>query len=67
MGNGNSADPDFHGKTSMSSLKMAAQSYRKVVSSTLTTNFREACQIVHAQIPKLGDGEVLIKNRLAGL
>ena len=43
--------------------KMAAATYRKVLATKLTTNFREACQIVQVKHHPLGDKEVLIKNR----
>ena len=38
--------------------------FRKIVAASLSTNFREACKIVHSEVGNLGDKEVLVKNRL---
>jgi len=41
--------------------------FRKIVASTLTTDFRKACQIVTANVPTLKENEVLVKARYAGI
>ena len=41
--------------------------YRKVIATTLSTDFRKACQIVTASIPKLKENEVLVKAKYAGI
>lgn len=46
---------------------MAAQTFRKIVSTKLTTNFREACEIVQVKHQPLADKEVLIRNRFVGI
>ncbi|XP_065068706.1 prostaglandin reductase-3-like [Rhopilema esculentum] len=41
--------------------------FRKIVAASLSTNFREACKIVHSEVGNLGDLEVLVKNRFVGI
>jgi len=44
-----------------------ANQFRKIVGTSLTTDFRKACQVVTQQIPKLKENEVLVKARFAGI
>lgn len=41
--------------------------YRKLVAHKLSPNFREATTIVEVPLPQPGPGEVLIRNRFAGV
>lgn len=41
--------------------------FRKIIGTTLTTDFRKACEIVTAKIPQLAENEVLVKARYAGI
>ena len=43
------------------------QTYRKLVATTLSTNFREAADIVEEEIPDIKPHEVLIRNRYAAV
>ena len=41
--------------------------YQKLVATRLTPHFREAAQIVEADVPEPGPGQVLVRNRYAGV
>ncbi len=43
------------------------QTYRKLVATTLSTNFREAAEVVEEEIPDVKPHEVLIRNRYAAV
>jgi len=43
------------------------QTYRKLVATTLSTNFREAAEVVEEAIPDVKPHEVLIRNRYAAV
>nr|XP_039256230.1 prostaglandin reductase-3-like [Styela clava] len=43
------------------------QTYRKVMVTTLTTNFRKAIEFQTCQIPKLSANSVLVRNRYVGI
>ena len=40
---------------------------RKLVATELTSNFRKSAQLVEAEVPDPGPGEVLVRNRVAGV
>lgn len=46
---------------------MLPRTYRKLVARRLTSNFREAAELVEVPMPRPGPGEVLIRNRFAGV
>lgn len=43
------------------------ETYRTLVATKRTTNFRDAAQIVEEEIPDPGSGEVVIRNKYAGV
>ena len=43
------------------------ESYRKLIATELTTDFRQAAEIVEVPLPDPGPGEVLVENRYAGV
>lgn len=45
----------------------ATNSFRKIVATTLTTDFRKACEVVTAKVGNLAENEVLVKTRYAGI
>jgi len=45
----------------------AARSFRKIVASSLSTDFRKACEIVTSTVKPLTSSEVLIKTKYAGI
>lgn len=44
-----------------------ADTYKKLVATTYSTNFREAAEIVEEEIPEPGPHEVLVRNRYAAV
>lgn len=43
------------------------QTYRKMMVTTLTTNFRKAIEIQKSELPKLSGSAILVKNRYVGI
>ena len=41
--------------------------YQKLVASQITPDFRAAAEVVHAEVPEPGPGELLVRNRWAGV
>ena len=41
--------------------------YRKLIATSLTPHFREAAEIVEEDVPEPGPGELLVRNRWAGV
>ena len=41
--------------------------YQKLVASQITTDFRRAAEVVEAEVPEPGPGELLVRNRWAGV
>ena len=41
--------------------------YQKLVATSLTPDFREAAELVEAEVPEPGPGELLVRNRWAGV
>ena len=46
---------------------MPSNTYRKLIATKLTPHFRKAAQVVEKPIPEPGRGEVLVRNRYAGI
>ena len=43
------------------------ETYRKLIATTLTPHFREAAELVEESVPEPGPGQLLVRNRYAGV
>ncbi len=44
-----------------------AESFRKLIATTLTPHFREAAELVEEPVPEPGPGQLRVRNRYAGV